>query len=381
MIARRRARRPARRVPPPAVVHLGAAAAAARARTCSCSRPSSPRVGGPDLPLEVSAIDSYPSVTDAPETSAARRRAPAGVAAAHPRRRRGAVRDARPVPQREPLPAGAGARLDRLTAPRPQPVLRSAVRIRTSRDAARRGPPSQAASAQAVGPRGAGRAVHAWLAPGGSCGLPTLPPCRCARTAATTNPAPTPTARWCGSASSTSRPRRRGGARTTARASTGACSTPAGRSAASARTSGRRSSPSRGRGRRRAARRGRGHRERRRARHPRRVREAEAPVRQAQEAQVASPCDTGVRAEGVEPSPPKGPGPKPGASAVPPRSRAPVSHVPERSVARTSDKDRDLNPARLPFRHAREWLSVTRRGTTTWWLRRRRRSSSATGGE
>ena len=26
-------------------------------------------VGGPDLPLEVSAIDSYPSVTDAPETS------------------------------------------------------------------------------------------------------------------------------------------------------------------------------------------------------------------------------------------------------------------------------------------------------------------------
>ena len=26
-------------------------------------------IGGPDLPLEVSAIDSYPSATDAPETS------------------------------------------------------------------------------------------------------------------------------------------------------------------------------------------------------------------------------------------------------------------------------------------------------------------------
>ena len=38
-------------------------------RTCWCSRRISPRSVGPDLPLEVSAIDSYPSVTDAPETS------------------------------------------------------------------------------------------------------------------------------------------------------------------------------------------------------------------------------------------------------------------------------------------------------------------------
>ena len=56
-------------------------------------------IGGPDLPLEVSAIDSYPSVTDAPETSAAGRRPPAGVAAAHPRRRGGPVRDPRPLPR------------------------------------------------------------------------------------------------------------------------------------------------------------------------------------------------------------------------------------------------------------------------------------------
>ena len=37
--------------------------------TCSCSPPSSPAIGGPDLPLEVSAIDSIPAATDAPERS------------------------------------------------------------------------------------------------------------------------------------------------------------------------------------------------------------------------------------------------------------------------------------------------------------------------
>ena len=48
-------------------------------------------------------------------TVAADRRPPVGVAAAHPRRRRGAVRDARPLPRREPLPARARGRLARLT--------------------------------------------------------------------------------------------------------------------------------------------------------------------------------------------------------------------------------------------------------------------------
>ena len=37
--------------------------------TCSCWRPTSPAIGGIDLPVEVSAIDSFPSVTDAPERS------------------------------------------------------------------------------------------------------------------------------------------------------------------------------------------------------------------------------------------------------------------------------------------------------------------------
>ena len=69
VIAARRARGPARRVLPAAELHLGAPAAARRRRTCSCWPPSSPAIGGPDLPLEVSAIDSYPSATDAPETS------------------------------------------------------------------------------------------------------------------------------------------------------------------------------------------------------------------------------------------------------------------------------------------------------------------------
>ena len=42
---------------------------AARSRPAACSPPSSPARGGPDLPLEVSAIDSIPEATDAPERS------------------------------------------------------------------------------------------------------------------------------------------------------------------------------------------------------------------------------------------------------------------------------------------------------------------------
>ena len=64
-----RRRGPARRVPLPAQLHLGAAAAARTAPTCSCSPPSWRGGGGPDLPLEVSAIDSIPEATDAPERS------------------------------------------------------------------------------------------------------------------------------------------------------------------------------------------------------------------------------------------------------------------------------------------------------------------------
>ena len=47
VIAPRRARRPARRVPPPAQLHLGAAAAARRRPTCWCSRPTSRRSAAP----------------------------------------------------------------------------------------------------------------------------------------------------------------------------------------------------------------------------------------------------------------------------------------------------------------------------------------------
>ena len=114
VIARDDDRGPAGRVPLPAQLHLGAAAAAARPRTCSCSPPSSPACGGPDLPLEVSAIDSYP-------VGHRRARAQLRVVAhqrvsllRHPPRRGGAVRDARPVPRGESLPARARGGLARV---------------------------------------------------------------------------------------------------------------------------------------------------------------------------------------------------------------------------------------------------------------------------
>ena len=62
-------------------------------------------VGGRDLPLEVSATDSYPSVTDAPGAHAAHRRPPEGLAPRHPPGRGSALRHARELPRGEPLPA------------------------------------------------------------------------------------------------------------------------------------------------------------------------------------------------------------------------------------------------------------------------------------
>ena len=53
----------------PADVHVVAAAAPRRRPTCWCWPPSWPASAARELPLEVSAIDSFPSVTDAPERS------------------------------------------------------------------------------------------------------------------------------------------------------------------------------------------------------------------------------------------------------------------------------------------------------------------------
>ena len=57
-----------RRVPLPVLVQLGPSAASQRARPLVLATDLA-GIGGPDLPLEVSAIDSYAAVTDAPERS------------------------------------------------------------------------------------------------------------------------------------------------------------------------------------------------------------------------------------------------------------------------------------------------------------------------
>ena len=72
-------------------------------------------VGGVELPVEVSAIDSFPSVTDAPERSL---QIVAKVEVSlsrgvHGRGARAALRHPRPLPGRQPVPARAGARLAR----------------------------------------------------------------------------------------------------------------------------------------------------------------------------------------------------------------------------------------------------------------------------
>ena len=112
---------------------------------------------------------------------AAHRRAPVGLAPQHPRRRRRLLRRARPLPRREPLPPRPSRRLARLT---------------------RRRTPSH---------------------------RPKWGPCRCGWTASTTRAGRTRTARSCGSAGSTSRPRRRGDAPTTAPGTRADSWTPAGR--------------------------------------------------------------------------------------------------------------------------------------------------------
>ena len=54
-------------LPLPARVHLGRCRRCPTRPTCWCWPPSWPASAGPTCPLEVSAIDSFPSVTDAPE--------------------------------------------------------------------------------------------------------------------------------------------------------------------------------------------------------------------------------------------------------------------------------------------------------------------------
>ena len=70
-------------------------------------------VGGMDLPIEVSAIDSFATVTDAPERSLSIGGSVDGVAGQGDRRRGDPVRDARPLPGRQPVPARPGAGLAR----------------------------------------------------------------------------------------------------------------------------------------------------------------------------------------------------------------------------------------------------------------------------
>ena len=65
----------------PAAVHLDAAAARPRPPDLLVLATELAGVGGIDLPLEVSAIDSFASVTDAPERSLS-------IVVAHPRRAR-----------------------------------------------------------------------------------------------------------------------------------------------------------------------------------------------------------------------------------------------------------------------------------------------------
>ena len=104
-----------RRLPLPAQLHVGAPAAAARSGSAGardgagrCGRSASCRV-------EVSATDSYPVGHRCARADAAHRRPPAGVAARDPAGRRGAVRHARELPRREPVPARARGRLARLS--------------------------------------------------------------------------------------------------------------------------------------------------------------------------------------------------------------------------------------------------------------------------
>ena len=176
VIERGRRRGPARRVPLPAQLHVGAAAARPAVPTCCVLATELAARGGPDLPLEVSAIDSIPEATDAPERSL-RIVAHQSVSLLH-------IRDGDAV---------SCEVLDRCLEVS-RYLLEQAARLAR-------------AEAAATGPARIGQ---------------TDLPCRCGPTAGTTRAAPTATARSCGSAASTSRPRRRGAAPTTAWATSGA---------------------------------------------------------------------------------------------------------------------------------------------------------------
>ena len=72
-------------------------------------------VGGIELPLEVSAIDSFASATDGPGATAEHRGPAAGLAGPGAGRRGAALRRLRPLPRRESVPARLGRELARLT--------------------------------------------------------------------------------------------------------------------------------------------------------------------------------------------------------------------------------------------------------------------------
>ena len=81
-------------------------------------------VGGIELPLEVSAIDSYASATDAAERRLSIVARTPCLAGPGPDGRGDDVRRLRPLPGRQPLPARLGAQLARVTGPGPSRLIR-----------------------------------------------------------------------------------------------------------------------------------------------------------------------------------------------------------------------------------------------------------------
>ena len=79
-------------------------------------------VGGIELPLEVSAIDSFASATDGSGTTAEHRGPPAGLPGPGAGRRGAALRRLRSLPRRQPLPARRRRELARLTCDGGPPV-------------------------------------------------------------------------------------------------------------------------------------------------------------------------------------------------------------------------------------------------------------------
>ena len=111
-------------------------------------------IGGTALPLEVSAIDSFASVTDAADRTVGHRRQGRRVARPGvPGRGRAALRRARALPGGEPVPARAGARLAReQLSVQSGPPAGSGPAYRSNQDSVRRH-----ASSAAVGANTSGR--------------------------------------------------------------------------------------------------------------------------------------------------------------------------------------------------------------------------------